>query len=47
MGGDTEDAPAFGAKLNTDYILGMAKVNGGVKILPDIDKVMGNGERSF
>ncbi len=37
---DTEDAPAFGAKLNTDYILGMAKTEGGVKILLDIDKVL-------
>jgi purine-binding chemotaxis protein CheW len=45
--GDIEDSPAFGAKLNTDYILGMAKVNGGVKILLDIDKVMGNGEVAF
>ena len=46
-GGDIEDAPAFGSKLNTDYILGMAKMNGGVKILLDIDKVMGNGEMAF
>jgi purine-binding chemotaxis protein CheW len=45
-GGDIEDAPTFGAKLNTDTILGMAKMNGGVKILLDIDKVMGNGEMS-
>ncbi|MCP4687278.1 MAG: purine-binding chemotaxis protein CheW [Desulfobacterales bacterium] len=37
---DTEDAPAFGARLNTDYILGMAKTEGGVKILLDIDKVL-------
>jgi purine-binding chemotaxis protein CheW len=46
-GSDIEDAPAFGAKLNTGYILGMAKINGGVKILLDIDKVMGNGEMGF
>ena len=46
-GGDIEDAPAFGSKLNTDYILGMAKMNGGVKILLDIDRVMGNGEMAF
>lgn len=39
-GEDIENAPTFGAKLNTDYILGMAKVEGGVKILLDIDKVL-------
>jgi purine-binding chemotaxis protein CheW len=40
-GGDIEEAPTFGTKLNTDYILGMAKMNGGVKILLEIDKVLG------
>ena len=35
-----EAPPAFGAKLNTDYILGMAKIEGGIKILLDIDRVM-------
>jgi purine-binding chemotaxis protein CheW len=39
-GSDIEDAPTFGAKLNTDYILGMAKMGGGVKILLDIDRVL-------
>ena len=39
-GEDIEDTPAFGAKLNTDYILGMAKMEGGVKILLDIDRVL-------
>jgi purine-binding chemotaxis protein CheW len=34
---DTEDTPAFGVKLNTDFILGMAKLGGGVKILLDIE----------
>ncbi len=37
---EIEDAPAFGVRLNTDYILGMAKVKGNVKILLDIDKVL-------
>jgi len=27
-------------KLNTDFILGMAKAAGGIKILLDIDKVL-------
>ena len=39
-GVDVEGTPPFGAKLDTDYILGMAKMNGGVKILLDIDKVL-------
>jgi purine-binding chemotaxis protein CheW len=37
---DIEETPSFGARLNTEYILGMAKMNGGVKILLDIDKVL-------
>lgn len=37
---EIEDTPTFGVKLETDYILGMAKVKGGVKILLDIDKVL-------
>ncbi len=39
-GEETEDTPTFGTKLNTDYILGMAKMEGGVKILLDIDRVL-------
>ena len=39
-GEDVEATPSFGAKLNTEYILGMAKVEGGVKILLDIDQVL-------
>ena len=43
---DIEETPTFGAKLNTDYILGMAKMEGGVKILLDIDKVLSAEEIS-
>ena len=39
-GREIEETPSFGAKLSTDYILGMAKVQGGVKILLDIDQVL-------
>jgi purine-binding chemotaxis protein CheW len=39
-----EPAPAFGASLDTDYILGMAKMDSGVKILLDINKVLGADE---
>jgi chemotaxis signal transduction protein len=38
---DIQDTPTFGTTLNTDYILGMAKKDGGVKILLDIDRVIG------
>jgi purine-binding chemotaxis protein CheW len=38
---DIEETPMFEARLDTDYILGMAKINGGLKILLDIDKVLG------
>ena len=37
---ETEDTPRFGSRLKTDYILGMAKMEGGVKILLDIDEVL-------
>jgi len=43
-GEDIEDTPTFGTKLDTDYILGMAKMEGGVKILLDIDRVL-SGEQ--
>ncbi|MCK4389093.1 MAG: purine-binding chemotaxis protein CheW, partial [Desulfobacterales bacterium] len=43
-GEDIEDTPTFGAKLDTDYILGMAKMEGGVKILLDIDRVLSEEE---
>ncbi len=45
-GEDIEDTPTFGTKLNTDYILGMAKMEGGVKILLDIDCVLSEQEIS-
>jgi len=43
-GEDIEETPTFGAKLNISYILGMAKMEGGVKILLDIDQVLSNEE---
>ena len=39
-GEDIEDTPSFGTSLTTDYILGMAKMEGGVKILLDINRVL-------
>jgi len=35
-----EDTPTFGTRLDTAYILGMAKMEGRVKILLDIDQVL-------
>jgi len=43
-GADIEDTPSFGATLDTDYILGMAKSGGRVKILLDIDRVLSGDE---
>lgn len=43
-GGDIEETPTIGAKLDTDYILGMAKIGAGIKILLDINKVLRTGE---
>lgn len=36
-----EDAPGFGMSLDTQFILGMGKIGQSVKILLDIDKVLG------
>lgn len=38
--GDIEATPNFGGQIATDYILGMAKVKGAVKVLLDIDRVV-------
>ncbi len=39
-GNDIEETPSFGTRLDTEFILGMAKVGGSIKILLDIDKVL-------
>ena len=39
-GQEIEDTPDFGEKLETQYLLGMAKVKGKVKILLDIDRIL-------
>ena len=39
-GSDIEEAPQFGASVDTDFILGMGKIGESVKILLDIDKVL-------
>jgi purine-binding chemotaxis protein CheW len=37
---EIEPAPEFGATVDTRYILGMANMDGSVKILLDIDRVL-------
>ncbi len=43
-GEEIEDPPRFGTTLDTDYILAMAKTEGSVKILLDIDRVLRSEE---
>jgi purine-binding chemotaxis protein CheW len=38
---DIEHTPDFGGQIAVDYILGMAKIKGLVKVLLDIDRVIG------
>jgi purine-binding chemotaxis protein CheW len=38
---EVEDTPSFGVSLDTAYILGMAKSGDNVRILLDIDRVLG------
>ena len=37
---DIEETPSFGAQVNTDYILGIGKLAGRVRLLLDIDRVL-------
>jgi purine-binding chemotaxis protein CheW len=41
-----EEPPTFGTEVNTDFIMGMGKIGDAVKILLDIDKVLGADELS-
>jgi purine-binding chemotaxis protein CheW len=41
---DIEDTPDFGSNIATNYILGMAKIKGKVKILLDINEVLSSHE---
>ncbi|MBF0550790.1 MAG: chemotaxis protein CheW, partial [Deltaproteobacteria bacterium] len=43
-GAEIEPPSTYVAKVHTEYILGMAKIEGGVKILLDIDRVSGEEE---
>jgi purine-binding chemotaxis protein CheW len=39
---EIDDTPDFGGQNSTDYLLGLAKVKGSVKILLDLDRVLGS-----
>jgi purine-binding chemotaxis protein CheW len=39
-GSEIEDAPSFGAGVRTEYLLGLGKAQGRVKLLLDIDRVL-------
>lgn len=41
---EIEDTPTFGINMNTEYILGVAKMENSVKILLDINKVLNGDE---
>lgn len=42
--GDIEETPTFGTSFDSDFILGMAKTEGSVKILLDIDRILSQDE---
>ena len=41
---DIDEAPSFGTDVETDYLLGIAKSEGRVKLLLDIDRVLSTPE---
>ena len=38
--GEVEDMPSFGADVHTEFLLGLAKQGGRVKLLLDIDRIL-------
>jgi len=43
-GQDIEEAPQFGSAVDTSFVLGMGKIGDSVKILLDIDRVLGGDQ---
>lgn len=41
---EVEDAPSFGAGIRTEFLLGIGKTGGRVRLLVDIDKVLESAE---
>jgi len=44
---EIEQTPEFGERVNTDYMKGVAKVKGTVKILLDLDRVLGTDDAAL
>lgn len=44
--GDIEDTPSFGTEVHTEYIMGIGKTQGRVRILLDIDKILSRQDMS-
>ncbi|MEI6245870.1 MAG: chemotaxis protein CheW, partial [Acidobacteriota bacterium] len=42
---EIEDRPDFGERLDTQYMLGIAKVKGRIKILLDLDQMLADDAR--
>lgn len=42
--GDIEDAPTFGAGIRTEFLLGIGKTGGRVRLLLDIDRILATSE---
>ena len=42
LAAEIDSTPDFGGQAETDYLLGLAKVKGSVKILLDLDRVLGS-----
>lgn len=47
VGDEIEQTPEFGDRVCTDYMKGMAKVKGTVKILLDLDRVLGTDDAAL
>ncbi len=43
-GTDIQDTPSFGTEVDTEYLLGVAKTEGRVRLLLDIDRVLTSDE---
>jgi len=41
---DIEDTPFFGGQVSTEYLVGIAKTQGRVRLLLDIDKALSTSE---
>jgi len=44
--GDIVDAPTLGAGLRTEYLLGIGRAGGRIRLLLDIDRVLSEGEHA-